>query len=133
MDLQKITFATYIAGGVGIALLLFSYLYPYIFTDQGAWSQSDGQAYAAAAAELYRLTHTHGGHNHSHDGAHGTHAAEPAELAAARVRFEAEKQRLDGAVGGRRFGRGLVKWTGVLFILAAAGGAILLRLRDLNS
>lgn len=131
MDLQKITLATYIAGGVGVALLLFSFLFPYIFTDQGAWSPSDGQAYAAAAAELYRLTHEHGGHNHSHDGASTAHA-EPAELAAARERFETEKQRLEGAVGGRHFSRSLFKWTGVLFILAAGGGAIFLRLRDLN-
>jgi hypothetical protein len=131
MDVQKITLASYIAGGAGAALLLLSFVFPYIFTDRGAWSDADGQDFAAAASDLHRLTHSHGEHGHSH--ADNQPNSDAAALAAARERFESEKQRLNSAVSGRHFSRSLVKWTGVLLIIVAAAGVGYLRMREFNS
>lgn len=117
MDLNQFKQIALGVCGAGILLIAVSLVLPYVFSDEGAWSDNAAKEYADAAAELYRLTHVHAGHNH--DASHAHESVEPAELQEARRRWDEQRNRLNGAVGGRQWLRAGVKWAGIL--LTAVG------------
>jgi hypothetical protein len=125
MNHQQLTILSYATSAGGIALLALNLAFPYLFPTTGAWSDANAEEYRDAAAELYRLTHVHADHGHDHG-----EAGEPADLAAARARFDASQQRLDSSLNGRNTMRSVVKWLGILLATVGIGGAVFLRFSD---
>ncbi len=123
MDTQRLTVASYVASGVGIALMLLNFLFPFLFPDRGAWSDVQAREYAAAAAELHRATHEVG---HAHDA--GADAADgQAELAAAQQQWDAQEKSLNGAMAGRHVVRSIIKWTGIILAVLGIAAGVFLR------
>lgn len=130
MNAENITIAGYAASGAGIAMVALSFVFPYVFTDVGAWSNANAAEFQAANAELYRLRHVYSGHNHDHADGEAHAASVPAELAAAQERFDAAQRNLKSSVGGRHTMRSALFWLGVLLTLAGVGAAVWLRIMD---
>jgi hypothetical protein len=128
MDSKTLTTATYVTIGLGMLLLVTSYLLVYLFPERGAWSEENAQEHAESAADLHRLTHMHSpdGHSHGDDAPSGG----AAELEAARVRYAESETKLSSAIAGRQRVRTIVRWLGITLALAGMGLGIFVRLRE---
>ncbi len=85
--------------GVGMTLVVFSYLLPTLVGGRRAWSEEDARAYSQAGAKLHDAIHDHAG-EHGHAGGATPHAV---PLKEAEERFAEHKAKLESAQNRGRF------------------------------
>ena len=122
----------YVLSVAGFLLILLAWIWPDVGPTSLVWTEEKAQEHARSAAELHHLAHEHIHASASHRTAarddHPKHGpADPEALEAARNRYATSKQQLDSAMALHAAGIGLLRWSGVLAIMAGGVSWLLLR------
>lgn len=109
-----------LALGVGLALLVVSFIWPWVVRPEQVWTEERALEYQAASASLHELAHSH--HHHDADSGVQYKADEPPpdtpEMAAARQRFDQARELLESARTRGRSSSYVLRGLGVLIALS---------------
>jgi multidrug resistance efflux pump len=113
--------------GVGLILLLSSFLWPHLLKDDWVWDEMQAQEHASAAANLHQMTHEAAEIQVDERRSEAAKEQAAAELKAAQNRYEGSRQKLERARASRQTATTALRWLGVALLVVGLVGYMAVR------
>ena len=112
----------------GLAVLVASFLWPRLVSDDQVWSKQQARDHARASANLHKMTHEAAEAQLNTSPGNEPHRKRmEAELNEAKASYQSSRAALDRAQRTRHTAATVMRWTGIAFVLAGIGQYLAVR------